>query len=178
MDRRVIEQKLETLRYCVNRVADRCPKHAGGFCQDSRAQPVPLGLSIWREPRLRKLSPEWLRQCCPALVKKRLRRTHLQRLDAARKTLRIGEQPRPRLFQRLQHGHAVDVFGLLHGSAPGFRCRLQHRQIQDVADRPHDRPASIVIRINAGQWHVSFATEDDAIYPKPAEIQAELSQWG
>ena len=50
-------------------------------------------------------------------------------------------------------------------------------RLRYVADRPHDLPASIVIRINAGQWHVSFATEDDAIYPKPAEIQAELSQW-
>ena len=42
---------------------------------------------------------------------------------------------------------------------------------------PHDRPASIVISINAGQWHVSFATEEDRIYPRPAEIQAELAQW-
>lgn len=50
-------------------------------------------------------------------------------------------------------------------------------RLRYVADRPHDRPASIVIGINAGRWHVSFATEDDAIHPKPAEIQAELSQW-
>lgn len=50
-------------------------------------------------------------------------------------------------------------------------------RLRYVSDRPHDLPASIVISINAGQWHVSFATEDDAIYPKPAEIQAELSQW-
>lgn len=46
-----------------------------------------------------------------------------------------------------------------------------------VADRPHDLPASIVVSVEAGRWHVSFATRDEAVYPRPDEIRAELSAW-
>lgn len=46
-----------------------------------------------------------------------------------------------------------------------------------VADRPHDLPASIVVSVEAGRWHVSFATKDEAVYPRPDETLAELSAW-
>lgn len=46
-----------------------------------------------------------------------------------------------------------------------------------VADRPHAEPASICVSIDAGRWHVSFATEDAALDPSPDEIRAELSAW-
>ncbi len=47
MDRRVIEQKLETLRYCVNRVADRCPEHAGALARDPDSQDI-IALNLSR----------------------------------------------------------------------------------------------------------------------------------
>ncbi len=40
MDRRVIEQKLETLRYCVNRVAERCPENADVLARDPDTQDI------------------------------------------------------------------------------------------------------------------------------------------
>jgi putative transposase len=75
-----------------------------------------------------------------------------------------------------------ELFAFEDAGAGGYQLRIGTKKhpvgpLRYVADRPHDRPASIVISINAGQWHVSFATEEDGIYPRPAEIQAELSQW-
>ena len=47
MDRRVIDQKLETLRYCVARVADRCPAHADALAKDADAQDI-IALNLSR----------------------------------------------------------------------------------------------------------------------------------
>jgi uncharacterized protein YutE (UPF0331/DUF86 family) len=47
VDRRVIEQKLETLRYCVNRVADRCPENAGALARDPDSQDI-IALNLSR----------------------------------------------------------------------------------------------------------------------------------
>ncbi len=47
MDRRVIEQKLETLRYCVNRVADRCPGSADILARDPDTQDI-IALNLSR----------------------------------------------------------------------------------------------------------------------------------
>jgi hypothetical protein len=47
VDRRVIEQKLETLRYCVNRVAGRCPENAGALARDPDSQDI-IALNLSR----------------------------------------------------------------------------------------------------------------------------------
>lgn len=47
MDRRVIEQKLENLRYCVNRVADRCPDNADILARDPDTQDI-IALNLSR----------------------------------------------------------------------------------------------------------------------------------
>ncbi|ANB02230.1 transposase [Ectothiorhodospira sp. BSL-9] len=75
-----------------------------------------------------------------------------------------------------------ELFAFEDDGEGGYHLRVGTKKhplgrLRYVADRPHTLPASIVISINAGQWHVSFATEDDVIHPRPAEIQAELSQW-
>ena len=75
-----------------------------------------------------------------------------------------------------------ELFAFDDDGEGGYHLRIGTKKhpvgrLRYIADRPHTLPASIVIRINAGQWHVSFATEDPATYPTPAEIQAELSQW-
>jgi len=75
-----------------------------------------------------------------------------------------------------------ELFAFDDDGEGGYHLRIGTKKhpvgrLRYIADRPHDRPASIVIRIHAGQWHVSFATEDPATVPTPAETQAELSQW-
>ena len=47
MDRRVIEQKLETLRYCVKRVAERCPENADTLARDPDSQDI-IALNLSR----------------------------------------------------------------------------------------------------------------------------------
>ena len=47
MDRRVIEQKLETLRYCVQRVAQRCPDDPNQLQQDPDTQDI-IALNLSR----------------------------------------------------------------------------------------------------------------------------------
>ena len=47
MDRRVIEQKLETLRYCVKRVAERCPENADTLARDRDSQDI-IALNLSR----------------------------------------------------------------------------------------------------------------------------------
>jgi len=47
VDRRVIEQKLETLRYCVQRVAQRCPDHPNQLQQDPDTQDI-IALNLSR----------------------------------------------------------------------------------------------------------------------------------
>jgi uncharacterized protein YutE (UPF0331/DUF86 family) len=47
VDPRVIEQKLETLRYCVNRVAGRCPENAGALARDPDSQDI-IALNLSR----------------------------------------------------------------------------------------------------------------------------------
>jgi uncharacterized protein YutE (UPF0331/DUF86 family) len=47
VDRRVIEQKLETLRYCVNRVAERCPENADTLARDPVSQDI-IALNLSR----------------------------------------------------------------------------------------------------------------------------------
>ena len=75
-----------------------------------------------------------------------------------------------------------ELFAFDDGGEGGHRLRIGTKKhplgrLRYVADRLHMFPASIVISINAGQWHVSFATEENTIYPRPEEIQADLSQW-
>ncbi|MFP4182016.1 MAG: type VII toxin-antitoxin system HepT family RNase toxin [Thiohalospira sp.] len=47
MDRRVVEQKLESLRYCIQRVAQRCPATPGELHQDADTQDI-LALNLSR----------------------------------------------------------------------------------------------------------------------------------
>jgi uncharacterized protein YutE (UPF0331/DUF86 family) len=47
LDRRVVEQKLESLRYCVQRVAQRCPETPGELQQDADTQDI-LALNLSR----------------------------------------------------------------------------------------------------------------------------------
>jgi len=47
VDRRVIEQKLETLRYCVKRVAERCPENADTLARDPDSQDI-IALNLSR----------------------------------------------------------------------------------------------------------------------------------
>jgi uncharacterized protein YutE (UPF0331/DUF86 family) len=47
VDRRVIEQKLETLRYCVSRVADLCPENADALARDPDTQDI-IALNLSR----------------------------------------------------------------------------------------------------------------------------------
>ncbi|WP_019558731.1 DUF86 domain-containing protein [Thioalkalivibrio sp. ALE12] len=47
MDPRVVEQKLETLRYCVNRVSQRCPATAEELARDPDTQDI-IALNLSR----------------------------------------------------------------------------------------------------------------------------------
>ncbi|WP_028491184.1 DUF86 domain-containing protein [Thioalkalivibrio sp. ALE19] len=47
MDQRVIEQKIETLRYCVERVARRCPGNPDELASDPDAQDI-IALNLAR----------------------------------------------------------------------------------------------------------------------------------
>ena len=51
MDRRGIEQKLETLRYCVQRVAQRCPDAPTLLLQDADTQDI-IALNLSRAVQL------------------------------------------------------------------------------------------------------------------------------
>lgn len=47
MDRAVIEQKIESLRYCVGRVQQRCPPDADTLARDADAQDI-IALNLSR----------------------------------------------------------------------------------------------------------------------------------
>lgn len=42
MDREVIEQKLESLRHCLKRVADKCPPEPEALARDIDLQDAPV----------------------------------------------------------------------------------------------------------------------------------------
>lgn len=51
MDWHLIEQKLESLRRCVRRVAEKCPNHADALAKDFDAQDI-LALNLTRAVQL------------------------------------------------------------------------------------------------------------------------------
>lgn len=51
MDRRVIEQKLESLRSCLRRVKEKCPSAAAGFTDDPDTQDI-VALNLTRAVQL------------------------------------------------------------------------------------------------------------------------------
>jgi hypothetical protein len=51
MDWHLIEQKLESLRRCVRRVAEKCPNDAGTLAKDFEAQDI-LALNLTRAVQL------------------------------------------------------------------------------------------------------------------------------
>ena len=56
MDREVIEQKLESLRHCVQRIQHKCPEDAAALARDLDAQDIVSLESIESDPLIQRIN--------------------------------------------------------------------------------------------------------------------------